>query len=467
MRSPNSLPSDSQSGSSSIHPLIDDTADQKLKRSVTLLDLWREFLPLSLSDVTMACGDPLQTTTLAHLPDARNTIAAVGIARSIAIFFESPIIMVLHASNALAPNPRSRKALWRFVLLAGGGLSGLLFLMALPWVFAIVGDRWLGIPAVLSPIAQQVLLLMGPWAFAIAWRRYFQGLLIYHGQAKAVAKASLWRLGTIALIMGLGWWQQAPGGILAGLAMVSGAIVEAVLVTIAARRYRVTDLPDLPTDPKHQALPTNLRQVIRFYMPLANSMMVVWGGRVLLVGILARSQDSALALAAWTAAWGVITVIANSTRMVQQIIIKYRHQVSDSRLLKFTATVGFLCSFVLFVMSGTPIGDTIVTAFVGNDRVLVANIKPVLQICTVIPLLVAMQNATQGFLVSAGRTGTVNFSTWLGTGTLLLMATLSVNLGIPGAMAAAIAMVMALSIEITCLFIQSRSAESKKSSVTP
>lgn len=425
-------------------------------KSITLLDLWREFLPLSLSDVTMACGDPLQTTTLAHLPDARNTIAAVGIARSIAIFFESPIIMILHASNALAPNPDSRRALWRFVLLAGSGLSGLLFLLAVPIVFSVVGDRALGIPPALSPIARQVLLLMGPWAFAIAWRRYFQGLLIYDGRSKAIATASLWRLGTIALIMGVGFWQKAAGGLLAGLAMVSGAIVEAVVVTIAARRYRVTDLPAPPTDPKLKALPKNLPEVIKFYIPLANSMMVVWGGRMLLVGILARSQDSALALAAWTAAWGVITVISNSTRMVQQIIIKYRHQVSDTRLLKFTLTVGLVCSFALFVMSGTPIGNTIVTAFVGDDRALVASIKPVLQICTIIPLLVALQNATQGFLVSAGRTGTVNLSTWLGTGTLLFMATLMVNIGISGAIAAAIAMVSSLTIEISCLFLKSR-----------
>ncbi len=151
----------------------------------------------------MACGDPLQTTTLAHLPDARNNIAAVGIARSIAIFFESPIIMILHASNALAPNPDSRKALWRFVLLMGSGLSALLVLIAFPFIFAIVGDRVLGIPPTLLPIAQQVLLLMGPWAGAIAWRRYFQGLLIHHGQANAVAQASLWRLGTVALILGV------------------------------------------------------------------------------------------------------------------------------------------------------------------------------------------------------------------------------------------------------------------------
>jgi progressive ankylosis protein len=426
-------------------------------KPITLLDLWREFLPLSLSDVTMACGDPLQTTTLAHLPDARNTIAAVGIARSIAIFFESPIIMILHASNALAPNPDSRKALWRFVLLAGSVLSGLLFLLSVPIVFSIVGDGWLGIPPALSPIARMVLLLMGPWAFAIAWRRYFQGLLIYHGRAKAIAKASLWRLGTIALIMGVGFGLKSPGGLLAGFAMVSGAIVEAVVVTIAAKRYRVTDSPPPPTEAKLQALPKNLPEVVKFYIPLANSMMVVWGGRVLLVGILARSQDSALALAAWAAAWGVITVISNSTRMIQQIVIKYRHQVSDAMLLKFTLTVGLICSFVLFTMSSTAMGNTIVTAFVGDDRDLVASIKPVLQICMLIPLLIALQNATQGFLVSAGRTGTVNLSTWLGTGTLLLVATLMVNAGVSGAIAAAIAMVSALSIEITCLFFKSRS----------
>ena len=425
-------------------------------KPITIFDLWREFLPLSLSDVTMACGDPLQTTTLAHLPDARNTIAAVGIARSIAIFFESPIIMILHASNALAPNPASRKALWRFVLLAGSILSGLLFYLALPFVFPIVANRFLGIPPALSPIAQQVLFLMGPWAFAIAWRRYFQGLLIYHGQSKAIAQASFWRLGTIGLIMGLGYVGRSPGGLLAGFAMVSGAIVEAVVITISARRSGVTNSPPPPTDPKLQALPTNLSDVFKFYVPLANSMMVVWGGRVLLIGILARSQDSALALATWAATWGVVTVVSNSTRMVQQIIIKYRHQVSDRILLKFTLTVGSVCSLVLFIMGNSTTGDAILTAFVGNDRALVTSIKPVLQICTIIPLLVAIQNATQGFLVSVGRTGTVNLSTWLGTGMLLLVATVSVNSGIQGAIAAAIAMVLALSIEITCLFLKSR-----------
>ncbi len=42
-----------------------------------------------------------------------------------------------------------------------------------------------------------------------------------------------------------------------------------------------------------------------------------------------------------------------------------------------------------------------IQSFVGNDLDLVNSIRPVLQICTLVPLLVALQNATQGFLVSA------------------------------------------------------------------
>ena len=68
-----------------------------------LIQLWKQFIPLSLSDVTMALGDPLTTTTLAHLADSRINLAAVGVAKTIAIFCESPNIMLLHASNALAP----------------------------------------------------------------------------------------------------------------------------------------------------------------------------------------------------------------------------------------------------------------------------------------------------------------------------------------------------------------------------
>jgi progressive ankylosis protein len=427
--------------------------------NVSLGQLWREFIPLSLSDVMMAAGDPLVTTTLAHLPDARTNLAGVGIAKALAIFFESPIIMLLHASNAVAANPKSRRALWRLMLIAGGSLSLLLGLLALPIVFDLVGTQFLGIPLPLKATVQQVLLLMVLWPFSIAWRRYFQGLLIHHGNSQAIAKASIARLMTMGLVLAIGVMLNLSGAILAGSSLIIGVLVETCIITTIAYRCGATVAP--PSIEK-STLPEDLGGMWRFYWPLANTMLVTWGGRALLLGAISRAVDAPIALAAWPAAWGLVIVIANSTRMLQQIIIKYQGRVADRVLLNFALSVGSFCSMLLLLMSTTSIGELVIQGFIGSDRELINSIKPVLLICAAIPLLVALQNATQGFLVGAGKTGGVNLATWVGTTFLLGIAWLSVGSGWSGAIAAAVAMVAAMLIEVSFLLWQRQSRSNQR-----
>ncbi|TAF57860.1 MAG: hypothetical protein EAZ61_00210 [Oscillatoriales cyanobacterium] len=439
-------------------------------RPVTLIDLWREFLPLSLSDVTMACGDPAITVTLAYLPNSQLNLASLGVAKSLAVLFESPIIMILHASNALAGNATSRLALWRFTLLCGGILSGLLYALALPPIFELVGGQWLAIPANLSASVQSTILIMSGWAFVIAWRRYFQGLLIYHGHGSALAKASLARLLILCTTLFIGFNLKLSGWLLAGSALMVGVTCEAILITgfayqlgAVVRNIQVPDLEilegladsksavDLPA---HSAihLPQNIKQVWKFYYPLANSMLVVWGGRALLLSILGRDSDATTAIASWSAAWGLVLVIANSTRMVQQIVIKYRERLPFFDLFVFALSIGLACSLVLVSMVATPIGNQVIASFIGHDSVLLAQIKPVIWVCTVIPILTALQNAGQGFLVSQGKTSRVNLATWLGTFILLMIAGLGVHHHLDGATSAAVAMVAAMVTELGCLW---------------
>lgn len=428
---------------------------------ITLIDLWREFLPLSLSDVTMACGDPAVTMTLAYLPEAQVNLASLGVAKSLAVLFESPIIMILHASNALAGNPTSRLALWRFTLLGGGILSGLLYLLALPPVFRIVGMQWLAIPANMAASVQNIILIMGGWAFVIAWRRYFQGLLIYHGHAAALAKASLLRLAILCITLAIGFGLKLSGWLLAGGALMVGVTCEAILITAFAYQLgAVTKVPKLDNLESTKVsdvdshLPQNIKQVWRFYYPLANSMLVVWGGRALLLSILGRGDDATTAIASWSAAWGLVLVIANSTRMVQQIVIKYHARMAFSSLFMFALSIGLTCSLILLLMVATPISDQIIGSFIGNDRVLVTQIKPVILVCAIIPMLTALQNAGQGFLVGQGKTNRVNLATWLGTFVLLTVAFLSIQNHLAGATSAAVAMVAAMVTELICLWGQ-------------
>ena len=414
----------------------------------TFIDLWRQFIPLSMSDVTMACGEPLITTTLARLPLPLINLGALGIAKTLAIFFESPIIMMLHASNALAPSQASRQALWRFMLYLAGMLSLLLGLLTLPPIFTFVGNHILGVPPALTNTVRQVLILMFLWPFAIAWRRYFQGLLIHAGYSKPIARASFVRLITVGLMLLIGVKLGLPGAIVGGLALIIGVIMEAIIVTWAAQTLGVTKPPDLITK---ENLPFNLPTVFSFYWPLACSMVLAWGGRTVLIGIIARSLDRDVALAIWPAAWGLVTVIANATRMVQQIIIRNRGQVPDQILIFFSVTVGIICSCILLLASTTAWGEYFVESFVGGDRILVNGIRPVLLLCTLIPLAVALQNAMQGFLVSAGRTVVINQATFSGIFVLLIVAWLAVQQGMNGAIAAALAMVLSLLTEITYL----------------
>lgn len=429
------------------------TKELAQQKEVTLLSLWAQFLPLSLSDITMALGDPLVNTTIAHLPDARANLAAVGVAKSQAVFFESPIIMLLHASNALAGSSTSRKALFRFTLYATLVLVVLMALLSFKPIFDAVGVGLLGVEPHLAEKARKVLLIMALWPAAIGWRRFFQGILIHNGHGKDIGKASLYRVLVVSGVLFIGYKLGLSGALLAGVALILGVLAEALFVLVSAQRLHLLHAP-----PAHPSIsmessnrPKTLKEVLKFYWPLGNSMMVVWGGRALLVGIVARAMDGAIALAAWPAAWGLVLLIANATRMVQQIVIRHLDSVSPMKLVNFAFSVGAVCSAFIVILALTPIGRGIVSLFLGGDAELVMAVLPVLSICIGIPAMVALQNAMQGFLIGNGRTLHVNVSTWAGTFTLLFVAYACVHYQWPGASAAAIAMSFAIGIELVWL----------------
>ena len=412
----------------------------------TLGSLWRQFLPLSLSDVTMAAGDPLMATTLAHLPEARANLAAVGIAKSLAVFFESPIIMMLHASTVLSAAEASRRALWRFMLVLCGGLTAALAIVASPTVFAWLGTHVLGVDPALAERSRFVLSVMCLWPAAIGWRRYFQGQLIRAGRGDVVGRAGVARLALVATLFGAGLLAGVPGAFLAGATLVAGVLLEAVWVTAAVRNLAPDEQSPLESS-SAKSLPTDVGGVWRFYWPLATSMLVVWSGRAVLVALVARAVDGPVALAAWPAGWGLVLLVANATRMVQQVVIRQRDAAPPTMLVLFALSVGMAFAGVLMVLVYTPVGRPVIAAFVGHDPGLVAAITPVLALGATAPLIIAFQNALQGFLIGAGRTGAVNVATWCGTAVLLGGAGAGVAAGQSGGVAAAGAMIAALVVE--------------------
>lgn len=74
-------------------------SDQKPES--TIPRLMRQLVPLAMSDVIMALGDP-DGPTVSRLGNPQASLAAMGVVKAVANFLESPIIMILQTSTALS-----------------------------------------------------------------------------------------------------------------------------------------------------------------------------------------------------------------------------------------------------------------------------------------------------------------------------------------------------------------------------
>lgn len=393
----------------------------------------------------MALADPLLAITLTRMPSPEVQLAALGVVKALANFLESPIIMVLHASTALSGWAASRSALTRFVLLVAGFLTALFLALSLPPVHAWLTGQVYSLASPVAAATRLPLLLMCLWPAVIAWRRIHQGQLILQGRGKFMGMASLFRVGAFVLTLLLGSRLGLAGASLGALALMGGLWVEALLVVYWTHRQ------PLPDQRPATSLPTDLPGVSAYYAPLALTMLLMWGGRAALVAVLARAQDAELALAAWSASWGFVILIANLSRMVQQLVIKYARQVPATRLAALGLLAGTTCSLLLAVLGHSQPGHQLLGLLIGGDPKLLEAARAVVGYSLLVPLLVAAQNVLQGFCIVAGRNTWVNGAGLAGVALTLLAARWGIAQGWPGANAGAGAVALGLLVEVALL----------------
>jgi hypothetical protein len=171
------------------------------------------------------------------------------------------------------------------------------------------------------------------------------------------------------------------------------------------------------------------------------------------VPVVAHASDARFTLTVWPAALGLVLLVANSTRMVQQVALRHHVRAPRTLLQTFALSVGLAGTVLLLLLALTGPGAWLVLEFVGGDRVLATGLHRPLLVCAVIPTLVALQNASQAFLIAEGRTGLVNVAAAIGA--LLLVGTsyALAQAGWSGSLAAAAGMTTALAAETGLLWL--------------
>ncbi|MDP9309612.1 MAG: hypothetical protein M3R24_01730 [Chloroflexota bacterium] len=420
--------------------------------------LW---LPLAVSFTLMMLEGPSVQSAIARLGDPETNLAAFGLVLSLSLIIESPVIMLISTSIALARDTQSYRALRNFVVALIGGLTLLTALVAWTPLYDLVVSGLLGIPDTISAAARPGLRIMLLWTAAIGWRRFYQGLLVRHGLTQRVSYGTAIRLGSAILTaFVLVRWGAVSGAQVGAYALMVGVLSEA----LATYLFAVPLVRRVFTTPGEIAAPPLTWQAImRFHVPLAATSLLTLLVQPLTAAALARLAQPTLTLAAWPVVFTTLLVLRGWGMALQETTIAQAH---DRRALlplrDFTVIVAVTTSLATAVIAWTPMLDWYLGRVIGLHPNLHGLVRYGLQIGTLLPALTALTSWLRGLLVAAQTTKFV----YQGMALNLLVNGLALLLGVwlrlPGILVAAAALLLAISMEY--LYLQRQYAKTVRTS---
>jgi len=420
----------------------------------TLVRFW---FPLATSWLLMTAETPVVTAVAARMADAKLQLAAFGVAFSLVLMMESPIISMLTAGNALARDRRSYLLVRRFMLGLSGFLTLGMVLFAATPLYDLVVLRLMGIPPDVAAVVRPVLWVMVPWPAAIAYRRFCQGIMIRYGYTRQVSYGTALRLLTTVTVslMGLAWGRL--GGATVGACALGCAIMgEAIYAHLASRHaVRETERIDVPGE---ESVP-DLLALARFYVPLALTSMISLSTTPLLNFGMMRSLWPLESLAVWPVASGLLGMVRSFGYSLQEVIVALLNGSSALKTMRRFAVllaVGCLCLAVGIAF--TPIGLWWQYRVAGLSPELAGFAVTALRWAVLVPVLAVAQSWLRGIIVAGKSTGAVAWATALNITVLILVLIGGAKLGrFAGASLAAIALTVSQGVESLRLWLFVRS----------
>ena len=418
----------------------------------TLFGLW---LPLAISFELMMLEGPAVQGAIGRLPDPQLHLAAMGLAMSLSLLVESPVIMLLATAIALVKDGTTFRALRRFMVMLAIFCTALTALVAFTPLFAFVTGGLMGQPAPIVRAAQPAMQLMLLWTAAIAWRRFYQGVLVKYDQTRRVSWGTAIRLlaavttGTLLTLGG-----RLPGAQVAACALMAGVIVEAFATTLFALplvRGRITDHIDESTPPLTQAA------IWRFHAPLAATTLLTLLAQPMTSAALARLPAAHDTLAAWPVTFMLLLILRGWGLALQEITVAHaRDAAARPALQRFAWLVGGATSLATALIVATPL----VTAYFDHVLRLPGGLHETARLGVAVgllmPLITTLGSWARGVLVASGATRVVyrGMGINLTTHGALLLA--GVWLHLPGMWVAASAFFLAAVAEY--LYLANRAA---------
>ncbi|MBC8404437.1 MAG: hypothetical protein H8E15_04370 [Planctomycetes bacterium] len=375
---------------------------------VTTKRVFRLWLPLASSWMLMGIEIPMLTAFVARLPDDRIHLAAYGsVAFAIALVIEGPIIQLLAASTALCSDMDSFRKVRRFMYVAAGALTVLHLAVAFSPVYDFIARSLLQVPEEIIEPGRLGLQLLTPWTASIAYRRFYQGVLIRYERSKLVGVGTAIRLLALTAVLSVGsalahfdvW--ELPGVAVGASAVSIAVMAEAAFIGWCTRPVVADHLLGTPApDP-----PLSRKRFQRFYLPLALMPLLTLVIQPTGSAAMSRMPMAMESLAAWPVIHGLLFLIRSTGFALNEVVVALMGKPGAYMALrKFTMLLATVTSGFLLIFAVSPLSEIWFAQISGLDPTLVQFCSTALLIGVLMPAYQALQSWYGGILVHARQT---------------------------------------------------------------
>ena len=312
------------------------------------------WLPLFSTWLMMGLEGPFIAAIIARLAEAKFNLAAFGVAFSLGMFFESPIIMMLSAANVLVKDRRTYLKLRRFNNALNLLITFAMLLVLVPPVFYWLTERIIGMPPAVAQLTRQATLILIPWPAAIGYRRFYQGILIGNHMTRRVAYGTMVRLSSMAATALLLYLFSAlPGACVGTAALSAGVLMEALASRIMAGPL-VNKLLEAPAAAGAKLLGN--RELATFYFPLALTSLLGLAVHPMMSFFMGKSRMPIESLAVLPVVNSLAFVFRSAGLSFQEAAIALlgRGGKSQRNLRRFAWLLGGVSSGLLVVIAFSP-----------------------------------------------------------------------------------------------------------------
>ena len=409
-------------------------------RPLTSGRIARFWLPLEATWLMMAAEGPFVAAVIARLAAPKENLAAFAVATALAWMVESPIIMMLSASNALVRDGVAYRKLRRFSNALNAAVTAVMALLVTPPVFSFVARGLMGLEPEVARLAGGSMIFLVLWPGAIGFRRFYQGILISHGRPRAVTWGTVVRLSTMAATgLFFALVLRLPGASVGAGALGAGVIAEGAASWFMARSTVRRLCRQRPAECGFGNALTAGR-VVRFYAPLALTSLMSFFINPLTTFFLARGRLPLESLAVLPVIVGLAFVFRTAGIAMQEVVIAL---VGDSLenvrpLRRFSLRVGIFSTLVLAAVVFTPLAPVWYGRVSALSPELTAFSVVPGMLLVLLPFLEAVLSYERGLLVKSHRTAPISVAVAvqlavtaaafvLGTGVLKVAGALSVG----------------------------------------